>query len=227
MSSTDSLALELRFRPTGQAETCERLLAAIVAWAPSLRPATVLRLADPEQREQPWSPSLCSTICQACAESVQDGWLLAAADGPIGAITLDIHRKELRCSLAMPRMAGNLIDALLSLLETLQSSYGPAVAMAFDLKNSVDSELVLQGLSGLTQLPPLFYLDWRSVAIAEGVDHVRMAPCIVLDAPGGLLLELRADPWQPLTNNDRIRIAAVERHLGMAPGKPLVLLEEE
>jgi hypothetical protein len=225
MSSVESLALELRFRHTADAKTWQRLLEAIIAFAPSLRPATVLRLADPEQREQPWSPSLQSAICQACSAGLKDGWLLGAAGGPIGAITLDVRRLEVRCSLAMPRMAGSLIDTLVRFLETLVTVYGLALALAFDLTNSVDSELLLQGLSGITQASPLLYFDWDAVAVAGGVDRVRMTPCRVLNAPGGLLLVLRTDPWVPLTKEDRNRIAAVERHLGMAPERPLVLLE--
>jgi hypothetical protein len=225
MNANDSLAVELRFLPASNARTWDNVLEALITWVPALRPATVLRLADPEQREQPWSPLLRSAICQACAASVKNGWLLAAESGPVGAITIDIRSKELRCSLALPRLDKSPIDAMLGLLALLHPIHRPAVAMAFDLNNRVDSELVMQGLDGLSQLPPLLFFDESSATAVGGAAYIRTAPCPVRSAPDGLILELHPNFWEPQTENDRIRISAVERHFGISPGTPLVLLD--
>lgn len=227
MSLDDALGLELRFRREARddADTWARALTSIAAWNAALRPVNALRLNDPDQQCIPWTPAVADAIIRACAAGGPAGWMLNGPDDGPGAIKLHIGGDEVQISLALPRPGRSLPDALRDLLYSLNGHRHLAVAMAFDLNDRADAELVLQGLHGIDRIAPLVYLDEAAIRCAGGRQHVLAAPCVVGPAPGGLLLEVEADPWRAHRDARLQRAAAVARYLGIRPGNPLVLVE--
>lgn len=225
VSHDDALGLELRFRRNADADAdaWSRTLDRIAGWNAALRPLNAVRLDDPEQRYLPWTRAMADAIAQACEAGNIAGWMLTGpGDGP-GAITLQIGGDQLRLSLALPRPACSLPNALRELLDALNPQQSPALAMAFDLFDQTDAEVVCQGLHGIDRITPLVYLDIAAIHRAGGRQYVLAAPCAVTPAQGGLLLEVESDPWRTPREQRLQRASAVARHFGIRPGHPLIL----
>jgi len=82
--------------------------------------------------------------------------------------------------------------------------------------------VVMQGMAGLMQIPPLLYLDCEAAEVAGGAAFLRGAPCTAVDVTGGLVLISRPDPFQP-RRAELARAQAVQEYLGVSRDNPLVL----
>jgi hypothetical protein len=110
------------------------------------------------------------------------------------------------------------------LLGALQGEATPALMMAFD-RQTPSAELTMQGLRGLMEVPPVLYLDDRSVELL-GHQRVATAPCAVEELPGGgLLLVAVPDPCGSDPASTAERLAAVREHLGIGLATPAVLVK--
>ena len=80
----------------------------------------------------------------------------------------------------------------------------------------------MQGLYDPGDVPPLLYLDEWAIDRVGGRVAIRRLPIPAHVAPGGLMLVVRPDPWQPSTAEERARIKVIRQQLGISPEHPLV-----
>ena len=224
------LGIELRFRAGPPPQAWEGVLQATLAWAPQLQPTHVDRLSDMDALEaEPWSTGRVSELARRLANESNLAWMLFQADTEVAGITMRRKEDEVEMSIRLPwqsekpSASSGVRDELLRLLHALESSVCPALGMAYDA-NSPDAEMIMQGMRGLKDIPPLLYLDAGSAACAGGIERLRRAPCETLDAPcGGILLVIRPLPWGPPSPEEQNVIIAVKNYLEITPDKPLVL----
>ncbi len=224
------LGIELRFRAGPLPQVWKGVLQAVLAWAPELQPTHVDRLSDMDALEaEPWSVGRISELANRLTNEINLAWMLFRADDEVAGVAMRRKGDEVEMSIRLPwhskeqLTSSYLHDEFLRLLRALESSVCPALGMAYDAHSS-DAELIMQGLRGLKDIPPLLYLDAGSAARAGGIERLRRAPCETLDAPcGGILLVIRPLPWGPPTQEEQQPINAVRVYLGVTTGKPLVL----
>jgi len=220
--NSQKIGVDLRFRPNSSAAHWQHIFQAIVAWEPRLRPFEWVELSDPDRVSHPWSEAAATDLYMRCATHTATARIIEADSGPTGAITVRVLKSEAAMLCALPRPAQTLDSYFLSLLDYLQGGSLPALGMMFDLEAKHDAEVIFQGLRGLEQVPPYLFLDSAAVEVL-GREKVISAPCKVLDAPGGILLISRPDPWARRIGDELRRARAVEQHLGISTSAPLVL----
>jgi len=217
------LAVDLRFRPNADAAHWQGIFDSLARWEPRLQPFEWFEASDPSQRRQPWSAEAASGLFQRCANHVAMARIVEGAQDDTGAITVRVRKAEIVMLIALPHPPVALDTYFKRLLEHLQPDFLPAVGMMFDLDAGHDAEVIFQGLRGLHQVPPYFYLDAAAVNVV-GREKLQTAPATVLDMPGGgLLLVSRPDPWARRIGDELRRARAVEQHLGISVQTPLVL----
>lgn len=218
------LGIELRFWPDPlPEERWSGVLASVVAWEPRLHPTHVDRLSDLDAEEpEPWLESYWEELARRCASEERFAWLLSKADHERVAMSVARRGAGVEMSLAVPSPPGDLRSYFLGLLEALKGAAPLAMAALF-ARGSDDAEIMLQGLRGLKDLPPWLYLDTRAIGRIAGVDQLRNSPCEVLDAPGGLLLVIRSSPWGAPSREEKEKVGAVKRYIGVSAWRPLVL----
>jgi hypothetical protein len=222
------LGVDLRFWPDPLAcERWESALAAVLGWEPRLQPTHVDRLSDTDAEEpEPWLDSYWEVLARKCASEERFAWLLSRVDAERIGMSVARRGAGVEMSLAVPRPPRDLRSYFLALLEALRGVAPPAIVALF-ARGSDDAEVMLQGLRGLKDLPPWLYLDARALLRIGGVTRLRDAPCEVVDAPGGLLLVSRSSPWGAPSTQERERVEASKRYMGMSAAHPLVLAEPE
>jgi hypothetical protein len=220
------LDIELRLRPNGSPAAWEAMLAALMDWNAQLVPTHVDRLSDLDAGEapEPWTAVLAARLAQRCAKGGHFAWELMREDDDDVGLSVSGRAHEIQLSLALADPPSDLRDYFFGLLRVLPPARQPALAMLFD-RYSDDAECVMQGLRGVSIVPPMLYLDAQAIATAGGAAHLRAAPCRIADGPaGGILLVMRASIWKHPSASDRKTIVAVAQHLGITPANPLVLI---
>ncbi len=225
MSAEDRLLrVELRYRLGLPAADWRRVLDALLAWEPSLRPQRLDRLSDPASLEQEdWNDAFWAELAHRLAGDGEVSWLLSRLDDERVGMMASRTPAEVELSVGVRPDALGPRRQIESLLAVLAQVSLPALAMAC-AGGTPDAEVVLQGLRGLKQAPPLLYLDRRAAALAGGYDRLLAAPCEAAAVPGGVLLVVRPAFWWPPAAGDAALGDAVARYLGLTPDHPLVLL---
>jgi hypothetical protein len=223
------LAVELRFRIDASPSVWSNLLASLVSWEPRLRPTHVEKFSDLDSYgPEALKPETVAELAGRCVAEEYFIWGLTNVNERYFGMTFVRRPGEVAVSIAMPRPAIPLHTFLSTLLDALRGSVRPSLAMLFNLLSKQDAEVMSQGLSGLKDVPPILYLDDWAVVRAGGRDHLRNAPCEVLDMPGGgLLLITRPSLWDEPTAADLERKRAVQQHLGLSEDHPLVFVDPE
>lgn len=217
------MGVELRFRPMPDADAWSAVFSALWAWEPRLVPSHVDRLTDLEVEEpEPWSGAQQTNLAQRLARGRYFSWLLFRQDDEETGIQILRRQNEVELSVRAPRPDEDAATRLLQLLVLLQGAATPALAMAY-AGGSQDAELTIQGLHGLQDVPPLVYLDDWAIDRIGGRAAIRQLPVPAHLAPGGLLLVVRPDPWQPSTAEERARIKVIRQQLRITREHPLVL----
>ena len=221
----DILGIELRFLHNTFSELWVQTLNTIFVWDPSLLPTHIDRLSDIDAKEaEPWSRSLIEEIAQRCATKQRFAWMLFREDeGEIG-MSIALREDEVEMSMGLKRPTIDLVDYFQNLLIALEGKISPMLGMLFD-RNSPNAELVMQGLRGLKDVPPLLYLDAQAIEIAGGIDWLRTSPCEKIDMPGSGLLLVTRLPWGNPSPEERRNIKALKQFLGIANSNPLVLIK--
>jgi hypothetical protein len=222
------LGIELRFWPDPLPE--ERwagALASVLGWEPRLQPTHVDRLTDLDAQEpEPWLDSYWKELARKCASEERFAWLLSRADAERIGMSVARRGAGVEMSLAVPRPPRDLRSYFLGLLEALKGVAPLAIAALF-ARDSDDEEIMSQGLRGIKDLPPWLYLDARALKRIGGITRLQDAPCEVVDASGGLLLVSRSSPWGEPSLEEKERVKASKRYLGIRAARPLVLTEPE
>jgi|SRR2546423_11501707 len=228
MTEEQKLGLELRFRPKNSAAVWSGLFASLLAWEPRLQPTHVEKPSHRYLQEpEPWTPEMVAELADKCAGKERFVWTLLGVDEGF-AMSFERRLVEVAVSIAMPRPSAPLPSFFLTLLDALQGSIQPSLAMLFDLYSNQDAKAVWQGLRSLGDVPPILYLDEWAVERAGGRERLHNAPCEVLDMPdGGLLLIIRLSLWDAPTAADIERKQAVEQHLGVSKERPLLFIEPD
>ena len=223
MANTQQMmGVELRFRPLPDAVIWTAVFTALWDWEPRLVPSHVDRLTDLEVEEpEPWSDSQQATLAQRLAQGRYFSWLLFREDDEETGMQILRRQSELELSIRAPRPDEDAAKGLLRLLALLEGTALPALVMVY-AGGSKDAELAMQGLHGLQDVPPLLYLDEWAIDRVGGRVAIRRLPIPAHVAPGGLLLVVRPDPWQPSTAEERARIKVIRQQLGISPEHPLV-----
>lgn len=225
MSANEKIVdIELRFRPNASAAFWEDLFEDLTAWNPQLVPDRVDRLSDLDgDEEEVWTPGHLTELAHRCAARQRFGWdLLNAAYNESG-ITVSGKADEVQLSLALADPSPDPVEMFRDLLTRLPAVARPALGMIFD-RYSEEAECVSQGLTGLSDLPPILYLDEKCVSQLGGGPFFEKAPCKTMSAStGGILLKLRQNIWKPPTSKEKQALRAVKRYLGITAEKPLVL----
>ena len=154
------LDIELRLRPNGSPAPWEAVLAALMDWNVQLEPTHVDRLSDLDAGEapEPWTPVLAARLAQRCAEGGHFAWELMREDDDDVGLSVSGRDHEIQLSLALADPPSDLRDYFLGLLRVFPPAMLPALAMLFD-RYSDDAECVMQGLRGVSIVPPMLYLD--------------------------------------------------------------------
>ncbi len=224
MANTQQMmGIELRFRPIPDAGTWTAVFGALWKWEPRLVPSHIDRLTDLEVEEpEPWSAGQQTTLAQRLAQGRYFSWLLFRQDDQETGMQVLHRRTEVELSIRRPRPNEEAASSLLRLLAALEGIALPALAMVY-AGGSQDAELTMQGLHGLQDVPPVFYLDEWAIERIGGREALRRLPISAQAAPGGLLWVVRPVPWQPPTAEERARIKVIRQQLGITPEHPLVL----
>ncbi len=227
MSPTETLCVGLRFRPDPDPAAWRRTFDALVAWDGALAPTNVHRRDDPEASpDEPWSDALWPQLARRAARDRWWSWGLERREG--AGTSIDVGRGELEheVDVALNRpAAGDVAARVGDLLAEIRDRGGvaPALALVYDC-DGPDAELAMQGLRGLSEVPPLLYLDARAVERAGGRHRVVGAPARVIEVPGGGLILVTRDPWAPPSGQAAAAVRAARAWLGIGDDEPLVLL---
>jgi hypothetical protein len=224
--TTPILGVELRFRANPDPGAWAKLLEAILAWEPRLRPTHVERRDAPDAPEPvPWTPQLADELARRCAGGRRPAWVLTNERQEVGALVVARQRPEVEVDVTLPAPPSELPAYLAGLLRACRQAGMPVpLALLFDAWLDDQPDYLRFGTWKLEAVPPLLYLDERVVERAGGRGRVLAAPCPVVEMEhGGLLLSVRVPPWGPPSPTHRDRTAAVERHLGVGRDRPLDL----
>jgi hypothetical protein len=219
------LSFQLRFRPAADAALWRRVNETILRWDDRLALRHVKQASGPDPDvDDAWSAARAEQLAALTAGPDRFMWIIFSGEGEDHGINVLGKSIEVAYSIKIPWPKDPPKDRFVALLDVLSGVRLPALAMVYDHETK-DQALVMEGLKGLTRIPPLAYLDADAAQRAGGSAklHAAPAPAEVTDIAGGVLVASRKELKGETTAAERKQLAAIARHLGITEVHPLVL----
>jgi hypothetical protein len=198
--STPILAVDMSFRSRADIPLWEAALHSLIEVDPGFDPARLERHRLEPGEPEPWSDAFIPELARLCSTSTPTMWRVFR-EGDSRSLTVSANQNEVKLTLTLPS-PGEPTARFLEVIDACPSDLRPVLATGFEPSSADDTELLLQGLDGLRQVPPLLYLDCAAVE-RLGRASLESSPCEVrrLDH-GAVLLVTRAAPLEPPTEAD-------------------------
>ncbi len=214
VGETNLLAqLSLRFRP-GAAAWAE-VWKALAEQSDALEPTHVVRVSEPASTAATrWTEALAEELERSLSAGQPVDWSLSPRE-PNASIRVRFMRRQVFVDIQLRWDVPSASALLRSWIAAMPVALGPAMAFAFGRMR--DEHQSQDGLDGLTDVPPVLYLDGRAVDVVGRV-RLEAAPCRIEPLRGGLLLVCEDDLRLSTSNEAYALRRAMAAHLGWEYG---------